>query len=296
MIKIDFDPTTLTGEDLQWWQKWEKKALSATQEVKQEWEKWIIARTPGAKFGYKFKEAIWKELKDWLIEKVFNEKCAYCENRLVGSYFDAEHFRPKAEVHCKNMGKWQQVKALDELGNLIDHPGYFWLAYNWKNLVPSCKKCNSGSGKQNKFPVSKQHIFVHHSTTGSPQKYLDPKNLDALEDPLLLNPYEDDPKNHLIFGEVGIVAAQNNSEKGKHSIEVYDLSRDDLARDRHEKQRDAYNKYMIALHYALNFRKLDRTQSKNAAYQDIKKLIASEKFSYSAAILDYIKEIENITS
>jgi hypothetical protein len=44
----------------------------------------------------------------------------------------------------------------------FEHPGYYWLAYEWTNLLPSCYDCNSfrrhgtmkaGPGKNERFPV-----------------------------------------------------------------------------------------------------------------------------------------------
>jgi hypothetical protein len=53
-------------------------------------------------------------------------KCAYCESPVSGSsQTDIEHYRPKGMVRDKP-----------------DHPGYWWLAMDWNNLVLSCMHCN----------------------------------------------------------------------------------------------------------------------------------------------------------
>ena len=60
------------------------------------------------------------------LEKLFHDKCAYCEGKSIGQAdWDVEHFRPKGSVAERD-----------------DHPGYYWLAYEWENLYPSCKHCN----------------------------------------------------------------------------------------------------------------------------------------------------------
>jgi len=60
------------------------------------------------------------------LEKLFNYKCAYCETPgFAGFSWSVEHFRPKGSV------------AEDR-----SHPGYYWLAYTWTNLYPSCVFCN----------------------------------------------------------------------------------------------------------------------------------------------------------
>ncbi len=56
-------------------------------------------------------------------------KCCFCESmfRHIG-HGDVEHFRPKAG--------WVQA---DEP---LNKPGYFWLAYDFDNLLLSCEICN----------------------------------------------------------------------------------------------------------------------------------------------------------
>jgi uncharacterized protein (TIGR02646 family) len=131
------------------------------------------------------------------LDELFHEKCAYCETsyRAVDSR-DVEHFRPKGGV-----------------AEAPQHPGYWWLAASWSNLLPSCPPCNQRrrqtlyepgtpleefeaarrrqaetlSGKKNSFPVSKGNWATseeHQLTT---------------EDPLLINPCERDPADHLEF-------------------------------------------------------------------------------------------------
>src|SRR5690349_1720738 len=60
------------------------------------------------------------------LDELFHGKCAYCESvyRAVDA-LDIEHYRPKGGV------------TEDD-----DHPGYWWLAGVWSNLLPSCPPCN----------------------------------------------------------------------------------------------------------------------------------------------------------
>src|SRR6266478_5588143 len=63
-----------------------------------------------------FKSQIWSAYRS-LLAQLFHEKCAFCESPLLATGFgDFEHYRPKATVN-------EDAK----------HPGYFWLAYDWKN-------------------------------------------------------------------------------------------------------------------------------------------------------------------
>lgn len=67
------------------------------------------------------------------LHKYYHYKCAYCER--VGQH-DIEHYRPKRKV-----------------SEDLSHTGYYWLAYEWSNLIPSCVKCNRDGGKHNKFDI-----------------------------------------------------------------------------------------------------------------------------------------------
>ncbi|TVU72442.1 hypothetical protein FQP81_15385 [Pseudoalteromonas distincta] len=54
------------------------------------------------------------------------EKCWYCESREARSNMPVDHFRPKGGIT-----------------NCDEHPGYWWLAFDWKNYRYSCTYCNS---------------------------------------------------------------------------------------------------------------------------------------------------------
>ncbi|MEZ5007772.1 MAG: hypothetical protein R2753_06420 [Chitinophagales bacterium] len=52
------------------------------------------------------------------------KKCCYCEKPIDKG--DLEHYRPKKG--------WKQNN-----GAAMTKPGYYWLAYRWRNLLLSCK-------------------------------------------------------------------------------------------------------------------------------------------------------------
>ena len=154
--------------------------------------------------------------------------------------YHAEHFRPKGRVKFRVEGEktLRCAVAVDEDGKQIEHPRYFWLAYNWANLLPSCHHCNSALGKNDQFPISGSYIAIRRLTATEVAKlhrkeirsavqndvyYLQPENLDEFEHPLLINPYFSDPSDHLVFGDRGIVAAKDGSLQGATSIQVYNL-------------------------------------------------------------------------
>jgi uncharacterized protein (TIGR02646 family) len=155
-----------------------------------------------------------KAVKDKLFE-LFREKCAYCEYTLHGFPFPVEHFRPKgAVVHQGKLSK----------------PGYYWLAADWNNLLPSCVDCNSEryqdfpdiepqlSGKANKFPIANPD---HRATKpGEEQK----------EVRLLLDPCRDFPERAFEFDDIGVIHPKKSASgltqrKAQTSIETYGLNR-----------------------------------------------------------------------
>jgi len=151
---------------------------------------------PPPKKAFKFERYSEHDVR-FALDELFHEKCAYCEStyRAVDSR-DVEHFRPKGGIT-----------------EAPEHPGYWWLAASWSNLLPSCPPCNQRrrqtlyepgmtleefeaarrkqaetlSGKKNAFPVRNSTWVTREQATLS------------AEDPLLINPCERNPADHLEF-------------------------------------------------------------------------------------------------
>lgn len=102
-------------------------------------------------------------------------KCAYCECARNGGYWPVEHFRPK--------GAYQK----EQHGSLL-HPGYYWLAYRWDNLLYSCDDCNS-TYKRCLFPLFDES-----------KRNMEAKEI-SQEEPLLINPATEDPEQLIGFRE-----------------------------------------------------------------------------------------------
>lgn len=157
------------------------------------------------------------------LEALFHDKCAYCETKVVAtSNWDVEHFRPKGEVAERN-----------------DHPGYYWLAYEWSNLYLSCSHCNQrrkdpprwgdpryevAGGKMDQFPLEDEST-----------RALSPGDDLNLEARLLLDPCADHPEEHLSYTVDGQVVAVAGSRKGEVSIDVFHLQRRRLRDQRRNK-------------------------------------------------------------
>jgi hypothetical protein len=80
---------------------------------------------PGMRAFEKFKAYSGHDVVDAL-RKLFHGKCAYCERAIEKGSREVEHYRPKGGVGDPN------------------HPGYWWLAHSWTNLLPTCGPCNKG--------------------------------------------------------------------------------------------------------------------------------------------------------
>ncbi|HEY0050938.1 MAG TPA: hypothetical protein VGB68_16715 [Pyrinomonadaceae bacterium] len=159
-----------------------------------------------------------KEVKEKLI-KAQKEKCFLCESRVRHiSYGDVEHFRPKA-AYCQD--------DADEMHK----PGYYWLAYNWKNLFLACQICNQRF-KKNLFPLEDNSKRVtSHSEDINQEK------------PLFINPVEDNPEDFISFRGV-MPFAINGNLKGQLTIENAGLKRPELVENRRElygKMKALYN-------------------------------------------------------
>lgn len=124
-------------------------------------------------------------------------KCCFCERR-VGIDGDVEHFRPKQA--CKQA-----------IGEPLQRPGYYWLAYEWENLYLACPGCNQRH-KQNLFPLQNpaERALNHHD------------KLDK-EIPLFINPGKENPEEFIGFrGEIAYAIAGNI--KGQTTLEALKLN------------------------------------------------------------------------
>ena len=111
-----------------------------------------------------------------------HSKCAYCECSLTKQYNDVEHYRPKSK--------------------------YYWLGHDWNNLLYACPLCNR-TFKKDCFPLVNEG-----------NRLSAPGDLSA-EEPLIINPANDDPAKHIKFNRhiaVGI------SDRGTYTIDFFHLN------------------------------------------------------------------------
>ncbi|MGR9079527.1 hypothetical protein ACU8L5_25475 (plasmid) [Rhizobium leguminosarum] len=175
------------------------------------------------------------------LELLFHGKCAYCETMYASSApVDVEHFRPKGAPSGDN-----------------DHPGYWWLAMDWENLLPSCIDCNrlreqiilnGGSDSLAELWRSRKPANPESTTQAGKGRTFPISGTRAgaelrdftAEGALLINPCDDEPSDHLefrIFGDDSISLAvpaggDSPSKRGATTIQAFGLNRLALVQER----------------------------------------------------------------
>lgn len=210
------------------------------------WDAWIragrvaVARMLADATGKpKIDAALYKRQRDRLLAAT-NQKCAYCELRLTPGQRkgDVEHYRPKARARRMD-GK--VVKVLRE-GVEIDHPGYYWLAYEYLNLLPACSACNRRAGDAaSGMNTGKSDIFPTLDNRWAAR----PEDV-ATEQPALLNPWLDDPADHLRFDpDTGRV--MGITQRGRITRDLLGLNRDGMPEARKKACEDLRRTIHIAV-------------------------------------------------
>lgn len=160
--------------------------------------------TKGEKLKKEDFKSVWSdpELKDRIWE-MHRRKCCYCERQRDKTREpDVEHFRPKAGITGEK-----------------DHPGYWWLAYEWSNYLFSCKHCNQ-EHKRNHFPLRPGGRRARNEGD-------DP----GAEKPYLINPAEEDPEACICyewsqyFGRLVKPIGVDSEGRGHRTIKLLGLDR-----------------------------------------------------------------------
>lgn len=150
----------------------------------------------------KANRSAWADFRE-LFERTYGAKCWYTESKNPGTDDDIDHFRPKAR-----------------LAELSDHGGYWWEAFNWRNLRLSCHRANRRRhnpvadavlGKGDHFPVLEED-----------QRWCSPHDV-CREAPALLDPTDPEDPSLLTFdidGRVALVPAYTQSETAVRRVEA----------------------------------------------------------------------------
>lgn len=254
--------------------RWEDLARKAEEELRN-----LPEGKTRADIFKKYSE-IWSMLKKDFRE-LSHGKCWYCEVLTDGMRGDMDHHRPKGRVTDS------------------DHPGYWWLAFKWRNFRYSCERCNSKDtdpatgivgGKGNQFPlVGGESRRIWDECDYEDLLEEDPKLLDPTEpgDPLLLSFNSDGRPGPATQDEASV-----DYDRVQVSIRVYHLDHSIASRRRRQiylkivELITFYQKYQPVWEKDRN-NQAARACSKNAM-KELRALIAPES-EYSAAARAYLK-------
>lgn len=162
------------------------------------------------------------------LDEIYKSKCCFCEtDTSAGATLQVEHFRPKAKVT-----------------GAANHPGYFWLGYQWSNLLLACSSCNNR--KRNNFPVTGRRVLEPpvraDGTLDEAQCLITNPDLVA-ENPQLVNPETDlDPMRHFRFLSNGRI--ESRTPEGEATIEKCNLNRGGLVKWRKKVYDNVFNKFL----------------------------------------------------
>lgn len=169
--------------------------------------------------------------------RIYQNKCGFCEsNPSAGSYWHVEHFRPKKGV-----------------ANVKNHLGYYWLGYEWSNLILSCERCNKKKG--NKFPISDESRRIIAPILDNlgliPAEYYDISSVVfSNEQAILISPEIDAPEEHFIFKPNGEI--KELTGRALETIKICDLNRENLVLARRKILDDFFDAIKEALKQYIN--------------------------------------------
>jgi hypothetical protein len=176
-------------------------SVKATLRLKAQAEAIFVEGDPELK-KLKFGKSYWLKANKPL-EAAQSFKCCYCEGPFAQTFQEVEHLRPQKGIK-KSVGS-EQLK-----------PGYWWLAYDWENLLLACRACNGL--KSTVFPIEDE---VNRARV--------PTDDLIAEGMILLNPMVDFPNEHIFFDRE---LAKAKSLRGQITIDTVQLNREGLRKER----------------------------------------------------------------
>lgn len=143
-------------------------------------------------------------------------KCVFCESALTFSkLYAVAHFRPHSN-------------AIIQEETTPRH--YYWLAFEWSNLLVLCVECHRLRG--NRWPINGDLAAVGMSGA----------ELDR-EQPLVIDPYRDDPSKHFVADDSGRLIGMTGA--GQTTIEVFSLNRVSLVTERRRAWEDSVRAFEV---------------------------------------------------
>ena len=223
----------------------------------------------------------WVALRD-AFETFSNGKCWYVECRNPGADNDIDHFRPKLRV-----------------SEDPTHPGYYWLAFNWRNLRLSCHRANRlrrnpdapvTGGKGDHFPL-----------LNADRRARTPADDVAREQPALLDPTDPIDPTLIWFRPNGEVALSPLLQHDLPANERFDLTRRYLHLDWPRFREERLTLYNIIHRTIARGDREAPTQAPgpppSAAFKDVIRDLVSkmdQREEYSAAARVYVESFRHV--
>lgn len=235
-----------------------------------------------------------------VLNECYYYKCGYCERRYK---LDVEHYRPKGEVRDLNN---EIIKVKNSVGKLIAHPGYYWLGYEWSNLIPACISCNRDGGKNSKFPNLNGYLVeppMKDNVLETDKCKLDFNDLKN-EKPMMIHPEEDNIGAMFQFeidkDKKGIEIIGNDAEgRGEATILICQMNRTEIRMDRLEYVIQPLDKAFRAIFKRLEAGRITNIQFKSEMEGVIQKLyddIEDETLTHTCLRKCIIESVENFKS
>ena len=141
------------------------------------------------------------------LNKIYKNKCAYCETQINRTSTNIEHYRPKSL--------------------------YYFLAYSWDNLLPICNMCNSK--KSNRFELEDETKRIKSTIKSLKELQYISKLYNHIEKPKFIHPAIDNYQHLFRFntrGEIVVYTSIVDSHRMSYTIENSDLNHHNLLKRR----------------------------------------------------------------
>lgn len=215
MLRVNFSPP---AKDPNW--------IAWLDEANAETKKNISLIKRNRRVAYKPK--LYKKMRQVIFDGFYG-KCAYCEAKFILTETgDVEHYRPKGAITDE---RDQRIMIARRGKRPKPHPGYYWLAYDWQNLLPSCSLCNRPARPRGGVRIGKGMRFpVFPSPTLKYGHARSPHEL-TKELPVFIHPVLEDPRKHIMLdAETGVLI--DKTPRGKQCIDLLGLNREGVAKER----------------------------------------------------------------
>ena len=198
------------------------------------------------------------------LNKIYKNKCAYCETQINRTSTNIEHYRPKSL--------------------------YYFLAYSWDNLLPICNMCNSK--KSNRFEIEDETKRIQHTTKSLEELQYITKSYNQIEKPKFIHPEIDDYQHLFRFntkGEIIVYKTILDSHRMTYTIDNSDLNHHNLLKRRSKVledfiiiRNDLYYLFLLAKKYndrdAFDEFKRSTTEKIKFFFNDENEFIAVRRF------------------